>query len=735
MPAAPATKRPVITVQQLLDQFQGRIEPAPLSIGYRVGLVLVAILMLVLPLIYVAMIAGVVWFVFLYAVNGLALFGSTGARAALIGYLGPLLLGGTLVVFMVKPLLRRRWSRGAEMELRRKEHPLLFEYVEHLCEMIGSPAPARITVDCQPNASASFRRGLLSFFGTDLCLTIGLPLASGLNLRQFTGVLAHEFGHFSQETAMRVSYVVRSINAWFASVVYEPDSIDEWLMRLGHQGGGIKLFALPARALIWITRRVLWCLMVFGHIVSAFLLRQMEFDADRYEARVAGSAAFAETARKLPLLSVAWQGVFSDLEDAWRARTACDDMPAMVVANLERISAEAQKKIHDVVEEARTGFFDTHPSDTARIRNAQAENAAGTITIEAPAAILFSHFSTLSRRATDKLYRTVLGPMARELKLVPTRKFYKGRVEEVEESKSLYRFCQGCFSVWAPMFPDGFGTPPASVEHAKATLERARASILQFSKGEAKATRDGLQKAERQIGVIRLARAMKAAGAHAMDAKTIGLTSVEDRALDEQERQAKRDTDEAASKHARFNHAVLKRMSTALAVAQSAPSPLKGVEPMETQRLEELLAAATAVRMAFPVVRRITRLMPALHIMIEVAANNPGIASLTRQAERLTEEMGVQLRVLFNWVAGPVYPFEGEQPGQSIADYSFPKGFGVSNPAQTLEAAEMALDRLNTMHLRIMGVLARRAEQVEESLGLPAMPEAPEPEPEKEESN
>lgn len=53
-------------------------------------------------------------------------------------------------------------------------------------------------------------------------LTIGLPLVAGLSLQQLAGVLAHEFGHFSQGAGMRLTYIVRSINAWFLRVVYEP---------------------------------------------------------------------------------------------------------------------------------------------------------------------------------------------------------------------------------------------------------------------------------------------------------------------------------------------------------------------------------------------------------------------------------------------------------------------------------------------------------------------------------
>jgi len=94
----------------------------------------------------------------------------------------------------------------------------LFEFVDQLCDLVGrARGPRKIKVDCQVNASAGFAGGMFSLLGHNLVLTIGLPLAAGLNLRQLTGVLAHEFGHFAQGTAMRVSYIVRSINGWFCA--------------------------------------------------------------------------------------------------------------------------------------------------------------------------------------------------------------------------------------------------------------------------------------------------------------------------------------------------------------------------------------------------------------------------------------------------------------------------------------------------------------------------------------
>jgi len=67
--------------------------------------------------------------------------------------------------------------------------------------------------------------------GNDLVLAAGLPLVAWLSLRQFAGVLAHEFGHFSQGAGMRPTYVIRSISHWFTRVIYERDEWDDKLVQ------------------------------------------------------------------------------------------------------------------------------------------------------------------------------------------------------------------------------------------------------------------------------------------------------------------------------------------------------------------------------------------------------------------------------------------------------------------------------------------------------------------------
>ena len=81
---------------------------------------------------------------------------------------------------------------------------------------------------------------------------------------------------------MRLSFIIRSINMWFMRVVYERDAWDERLEYLS-QSIDIRVswVLYLARLFVWLTRKILWLLMMVGHLVSGFLMRQMEVDADR----------------------------------------------------------------------------------------------------------------------------------------------------------------------------------------------------------------------------------------------------------------------------------------------------------------------------------------------------------------------------------------------------------------------------------------------------------------------
>ena len=58
---------------------------------------------------------------------------------------------------------------------------------------------------------------------------------------------------------------------------------------------------------------------------------------------------------------------------------------------------------------ARTGIFDTHPSDGDRIRRARPAGEPGVFRLDLPASVLFSHFEVVSKQVTHLHYAEDLG--------------------------------------------------------------------------------------------------------------------------------------------------------------------------------------------------------------------------------------------------------------------------------------------------------------------------------------
>src|SRR5262245_25647321 len=127
-PPAPSRVR----AEDVLGAFQGDLPAHVVPARYRVGLVLVAIGMVVLPIIYVGLIGLAAWGVWYHATHhtGLVVGGGRrsrgGSQGSLLLYLTPIAVGVILIVFMVKPLLARRPKAAEPRRLDPGNQPLLF---------------------------------------------------------------------------------------------------------------------------------------------------------------------------------------------------------------------------------------------------------------------------------------------------------------------------------------------------------------------------------------------------------------------------------------------------------------------------------------------------------------------------------------------------------------------------------------------------------------------------------
>jgi Zn-dependent protease with chaperone function len=425
-----------ITLREILSAFHGTIEPVRLTWYYRLGLLCVTVAMVLLPLIYIFLIAGVIGLLIIHAIFSIGpIHRIHSTWVMLFAYVGPLVAGTILVFFMIKPLFAGRAKESRQRSLEVVEAPLLFALVSRVANAIGAPEPKRIDIDCEANASAGFGSVLGGFLGGDLVLTIGLPLLSELTIQQLAGVVAHELGHFSQGAGIRLSYVIRRINMWFHRVVFERDDWDQSLARTSEETNYLALIFLLARVFVLLTRCILGVLMLIGHGLSCFLLRQMEYDADRYEARLAGSDAFAETIKKICIMDKAAQLAFLEVVHYSLKDRLPDDFPAMVSAHARQVLSKEWGDMEAEMRQTTTGLFDSHPAYPDRLASAKKENAPGVFHLDGPASRLVNNFPTVSRNATRDLYRAVFGNRLKRMDVVPIAALHVDRTGPIKMSE------------------------------------------------------------------------------------------------------------------------------------------------------------------------------------------------------------------------------------------------------------------------------------------------------------
>ncbi|WP_120993697.1 M48 family metallopeptidase [Stutzerimonas urumqiensis] len=318
----------------------------------------------------------------------------------------PAISGGVLLLFMARPLFLGRRPPERPMTLDLAREPRLRAVLEHLSQAIGLQPPVAVELSGQVNASVHFEGGWRGFFTGRKVLTIGLPLVAGLTVQQFVGVLAHEFGHFAQRFGLRCSFLINHVNAWLEARSYARDAwddrLDDWLERE-------LWFPLPlalslARAGIALSRWIMGGCFRLSFRLSRSLSRQMEFDADRYEALVSGSGTFRQTALQLRTLSEAWREVDRHNGRLWRERRLLRDMPEATALMASRLDGATLKAIEESLERQATRYWDTHPADLDRIRYSEALAAPGHLHDRRPAAALFERFADHCQRVTLAYY-------------------------------------------------------------------------------------------------------------------------------------------------------------------------------------------------------------------------------------------------------------------------------------------------------------------------------------------
>ncbi|HEY0770348.1 MAG TPA: M48 family metallopeptidase, partial [Sphingobacteriaceae bacterium] len=225
---------------------------------------------------------------------------------------GVIAVGVMVFVFLVKFVVKTKTIDRSEMrEITEQDHPLLFDFIRRVARETRAPLPKRVYLSNDVNAFVFYDSSFWSmFFPIRKNLNIGLGLVNAVDLAEFKAILAHEFGHFSQNSMKLGSYVY-NVNHIIHDMLYDNDDYNTALQRFGNIGNVFSFFAQITQVIVNIIQEILQ--QQYARINKQYmaLSRQMEFDADAIAASVTGSQPLASALYRLDFAQASFRDVLA----------------------------------------------------------------------------------------------------------------------------------------------------------------------------------------------------------------------------------------------------------------------------------------------------------------------------------------------------------------------------------------------------------------------------------------
>jgi len=351
--------------------------------SYRRQATLAMLGLLLFLVIYLALTAG---FAFITYKNFFALQGDYGFS---FGRAIALFCSALLTLFMVKSLFAiRKMGTPSGIEVSPQDQPELYAFLHKLADEVGAPKPHRVFITPEVNAAVFYDLSLINLlFPSKKNLIVGLGLVNVLNLSEFKAVLAHEFGHFSQNTMMvgRWVYIAQQIISHMVGVRDWLDGIVRFISRIDIR---VAWIGWILQIVLWSVRSLMEILLRIVIIAERALSREMEFNADLVAVSVTGSEELVNALFKLQVADQAWRTVMDVAGQAAGRKKLITDLfeaQTQAISELRRIyddpnygvppGAQGNPGAHRVFEEQTARppqMWSTHPASSDREANAKA---------------------------------------------------------------------------------------------------------------------------------------------------------------------------------------------------------------------------------------------------------------------------------------------------------------------------------------------------------------------------
>ena len=228
---------------------------------------------------------------------------------------GIAMAGIFIFIFFIKYFFKKNEpDTSLYIEMTREQEPRLFEVISDIVNEVKAEFPKKVYLSDDVNAGVFFDSSFWSMFApVSKNLIIGLGLMNSVTIQEFKGILAHEFGHFSQKS-MKIGSYVYNVHKIIYDMLYDNGAFENMIQRWARINAFFLVFVKGAAFVI---RGIQWVLMkAYSYLNREYmaLSREMEFDADRMAAEVVGNMSVSEALLRTDLSKYAYDIVLNFYE-------------------------------------------------------------------------------------------------------------------------------------------------------------------------------------------------------------------------------------------------------------------------------------------------------------------------------------------------------------------------------------------------------------------------------------
>ncbi|WP_413532155.1 M48 family metalloprotease [Empedobacter brevis] len=356
------------------------------------------ILIFLLTLLFSTILSLIVFIICLSA--GIAIVISKPMWITIILGLGLLALGGFVVFYNIKFILnifKKTPTNG--IEISKTDQPELFKLINETADKVGTKHPKKVFIIDDINAYVSYSNNLQSLvFPTRKNLSIGIGLLHGVSQNELQGIIAHEFGHFSQKS-MTIGSHVGNATKIMEDILYNNQTLKydvDNLEQINGIIGFISKGAIVYNKMIEVILKVIHKKLEFNYLQ---LSREMEFHADQIATNVVGIEMMKKPLLRIELYQYAYQELanfYISLQDDKKFSTNIyqnlnelidfyiNENQLSLENNLALVGLNEFNQNHSLLQ--FEDLWSTHPEMDKRLANIEATNQHSEID-ESPKAI------------------------------------------------------------------------------------------------------------------------------------------------------------------------------------------------------------------------------------------------------------------------------------------------------------------------------------------------------------